>query len=397
MHSLRLLTLCWTHGLATDWDSISDPRYHVESSNEPEGECEDMQLTLHEIAQRVGAEIAGDPQVKIRGVNALEAARAGEVTFAEHERLAKDVRACSASAVVVPESFPHVPGKNLLRVVQPRPAFVRIMRLFQEQMRFPAGVHPRAVVSSSARLGKGVSVRECAVIREKVRIGRGSVVESGVHIGRGVEMGEDCWIGPNVVLMHGVRLGARVSIHGGSVIGGDGFGYVWAGDRYLKVPQLGIVEIEDDVEIGCNVCIDRATFGATHIRRGTKIDNQVQIGHNNSIGEDTIIVSQVGLSGSVTVGKHVTMAGQVGVTDHVRIGDGATVGGAAAVTKSVDAGSVVWGYPARPMQRILRELAAVSQLPKLVRKFRDFSNRVDALEKRLVSLERAGPDSGSGE
>lgn len=344
-----------------------------------------MKLTLRELGERLGGRIAGDPEVVIAGVNALEAAGEGEIGFAEKPGYAPQVGASNASAVVVGEDFPELPGRNLLRVARPRETFIQIVRLFHPEQTAPAGVHPSAVLADNVTLAEGVAIAECVVVREGARIGRNTVIESNSHVGRDVTIGEDCRIGPNVTLLHGVRVGNRIRIDPGTVIGREGFGYVWVGDRHLKVPQVGSVQIDDDVDVGCNCCVDRATFGVTRVRRGTKIDNQVQVGHNDDIGEDTIIVSQVGLSGSVKVGKRVILAGQVGTTDHIEIGDGAVVGGATAVTKDVKPGETVWGYPSRPMQKVLKELASLARLPGLMQQVRELKARLARLEERVGS------------
>ncbi len=220
-----------------------------------------------------------------------------------------------------------------------------------------------------------------AVIRDNVVIGADTVIESGCHIGKDVVIGKNCRIGPNVSIMADVVIGNNVLIHAGSVIGGEGFGYFWAGDKQQKVPQLGSVQIDDDVEIGCNTCIDRATFGVTRIRQGVKIDNLVQIAHNNDIGEHSIIVSHVGLSGSVTLGKRVTLAGQVGVADHITIGDGATAAARTGVSKDIQPGQVVWGAPNRPIKQVMREFASITRLPRLIEQVRQISARLNKLEK----------------
>ncbi len=347
-----------------------------------------MELSLHTIEQQIGGEIAGDPDAVISGVNALTEAVEGDITFAEKARYVDQVRTSPAAAIVVGEDFPDTPGKNLLRVAEPRTAFVQIMKLFYDEPDHPEGVHPSAVVADDAILAQGVSIGACAVVCASARIGRGTIVESGVHIGRGAEIGEDCRIGPNAALMHGVRLGNRVTVHGCAVIGGDGFGYVWAGDHHLKIPQMGTVQIDDDVEIGCNSCIDRATLSVTRVRRGTKIDNQVQVGHNSDVGEDVIIVGQAGLSGNVTVGNRAMIGGKAGVADHLTVAEGARIGGATAVSKDVGAGETVWGFPSRPHTRVLREMASLTRLPRLVRQFRDFAAGLRGLEERVTSLER---------
>ena len=326
----------------------------------------------------------------ITGVNALEAARAGELTFAEHDRQAPMVSASHASAILVSEQFPQVPGKILLRVKQPREAFARVMVLFQPPPAGPRGIHPSAVVSPDASLGEGVALGECVVVRDRATIGPGTVIESGVHIGADVSIGRDSYLGPNVVVMRGSRLGDRVVIHGGTVIGGDGFGFVWAGQGYAKVPQIGNVVIEDDVEIGCNVCVDRATLGSTIIRRGTKIDNLVQIAHNDVIGRDVIITGQVGFAGSVTVGDRAMFGGQSGVVDHITIGEGAKIGAASPVTKDVKAGETVWGFPARPVRRVKHEMASVALLPKWIQQLKDCLGELERLKGRVAALEGAG-------
>ncbi|MBI3319027.1 MAG: UDP-3-O-(3-hydroxymyristoyl)glucosamine N-acyltransferase [Candidatus Omnitrophica bacterium] len=333
-----------------------------------------MEYTLRMIATEVQGELAGDGEERISGINALETAQPGELSFAEHPKYLSQVRQTQASAVIVTKQFPALSGKNLLRVANPRQAFVKVMYLFQTTPD-SGGIHPSAVVSPRATLAGDVTVGECAVIRDEARIGRGTRIESGVHVGQRVVIGQDCFIGPNVVLMHGTRLGDRVRIHGGTVIGGDGFGYVWTDGRHMKIPQLGHVVIEDDVEIGCNVCVDRAMFGSTLIRRGTKIDNLVQIAHNDSIGEDVIMAGQVGLSGSVTVGNRVMFGGQSGVVDHVTIGDDARIGAATPVTKAVRSGQIVWGFPARPIQRVKRELASLALLPRLIQQVKALSRQ----------------------
>ncbi len=342
-----------------------------------------MEYTAQQLSQQLGGTLLGDGAARISGVNALEAAEPGQLTFAEHVKYATGVAQTRASAILVPPDFPETANRTLIRVANPRAAFLQVMYLFYVPPAATGIVHPSAVVSSEAVLAEGVTIQEAVIVRARARIGQGTVIESGVHVGEAVVIGRDCFIGPNVVLMYGVRLGDRVIIHGGTVIGGDGFGYVQAQGRHIKIPQVGSVVIEDDVEIGCNVCVDRATFGATIIKRGTKIDNLVQIAHNDVIGEDVIITGQVGLAGSVTVGNHVMFGGQSGVVDHITIGEGARIGAATPVTKDVKAGESVWGFPARPHQQVLKELASITKLPDLLRQMRAMRRRVEQLETQL--------------
>ena len=342
-----------------------------------------MAFPLSVISEQIGAELTGDRDVLITGVSGLEQAEAGQITFAEHDSYAALVERSPASAVVVPKQFPAIQRRNLLHVANPRAAFVKIMYLFNRRPQPPRGIHPSAVVSPKATLGEDVCIGEAVVIRDGAKIGKGTVIESGVHVAENVTVGQGCWLGPNVVLMHETRIGDRVAIHPGTVVGGDGFGYVWADGRHVKIPQLGNVIIEDDVELGCNVCVDRATFGSTIIRRGTKMDNLVQIGHNDIIGEHVIMAGQVGLAGSVTVGNRAMFGGKAGVVDHITIGDDAKVGAATPVTKDVPAGETVWGFPGRPAAKTKRELASLARLPDALREIRALRQEVDALRARL--------------
>lgn len=341
-----------------------------------------MQFTLKELQARLGGELEGDADGVITGVNGLDGASASQLSYAEKASMLAQVQGSPALAFLVPEDFPAVAGKTLLRLAAPKRQFIEVVRWFHPERLDGQGVHAHASVDPRAVLADDVTVAACAVVREGARIGSGTRIETGAHIGTDVVLGADCRIGPNVVLKHGVRLGDRVCIDAGTVIGGEGFGYLWDGERHLRIPQVGTVQIDDEVEIGCNCCIDRATFGITHIGRGAKIDNLVQIGHNNIIGEHSILVSQVGLSGSVTVGKGVILAGKVGVTDHTRIGDGVIAGGAAVITKDVAPAAKVMGAPARSMGRVLKELSAVGKLPELIPQIKRLIQRVDALEKR---------------
>ena len=328
------------------------------------------EYSVRAIQAHVGGTLTGDPDTIITGVNALELAGPGELSFAEDEKHFARIQRSRASAVIVPSSLPALAGPALLRIEHPRLTFVKVIYLFQRPAVSAPGVHRNAVVSPAAQIGEGVTIAECAVIRPRARIERGTVIESGVHIGEGVVIGEECLIGPNVVIRDGCVIGRRVIIHGGTVIGADGFGYVWTEGRHLKIPQLGNVIIEDDVELGANVCVDRATFGSTIIKRGTKIDNLVQIAHNDVIGEHVTMSGQVGLSGSVTVGNYAALGGKAGVVDHVTIGEAAQVGAASVVTKSVPPREVVWGFPARPIKETKQELAALAFLPALLKQLK---------------------------
>jgi len=326
--------------------------------------------SLRDIHAQIGGQLDGDPDMVIEGINALETAQPGQLTFADSDRLAAKIRTTRAAAAIVPMTFPAVPDRALIRVENPRVAFTKVMYLFQQRMPLQAGVDRHAVIAPDATLGEGMTIRACAVIHSRARIGRGTLIESGAHIGEGVTLGEECVIGPNVVIRYGCRIGHRVVIHAGTVIGADGFGYVWTEGRHVKIPQLGNVVIEDDVELGANVCVDRATLGSTIIKRGTKIDNLVQIAHNDVIGEHVTMSGQVGLAGSVTVGDRAVFGGQAGVADHLTIGNDARIGAGSGVIKDVPSGETVWWFPARPIKRIKEELASLAFLPDVIKELK---------------------------
>ena len=347
-----------------------------------------MEHTLATLAQRLNGHVIGDGSTRIRGVSTLDLAQAGELTFAEDARHLAQAMSSAASAVLVPSAVTRLEGKSGIRVAHPKLAFARLLEWFYPSSSPVSGVHPSAVIGADVRLSTSASIRAHAVIGDRASIGERTIVESGVHVGDEATIGDDCLLGPNVVIYDRTRIGHRVRIHGGSVIGGDGFGYVFHEGRHVKVPQVGHVIIEDDVEIGCNVCVDRATVGSTLIKQGTKIDNLVQIAHNNRIGSHVIITGQVGFSGSVHVGDYAVFGGKAGVVDHVTIGDRVQVGAASVVTKSIPSGAVVWGFPARSIQETKHEMASLGRLPALLKRAVAFAGRLRATEERLARLER---------
>ena len=347
-----------------------------------------MERTLRSIAELLNGQLIGDGSMLIQGINSVEAAQEGELTFAEDSRYLAKAMTTKASAVIVSSEVRDLGGRSGISVQNPKLAFALALDLFHPVASSMSGIHPSAVLGEHVQVGDQVSIRAHAVVGNDVSIGRGTTIESGVHIGDGVMMGEQCLVGPNVVLYRQTHIGHRVRIHGGSVIGGDGFGYVFHNGRHVKVPQVGNVVIEDDVEIGCNVCVDRATIGSTIIKRGTKIDNLVQIAHNDRIGEHVIITGHVGFSGSVTVGNYAVFGGKAGVVDHVTIGDRAQIGAASVVTKSVAPGEVVWGFPARPIREAKHQLAALTRLSSFLERVGSLIARLSGVEKRLEDLER---------
>ncbi|GAW86730.1 UDP-3-O-[3-hydroxymyristoyl] glucosamine N-acyltransferase [Bathymodiolus platifrons methanotrophic gill symbiont] len=348
-----------------------------------------MQMRLADIQQYVGGELVGDANTAVNAVNSLDLAEQGEISFAENDKYLAAAQTSQASILIVPKSFPELEGKSVLKVDKPKETFIGIMMMFDEsQVKF-SGIHASAVIAEKdVILGPNVAVAAQVSIQENVSIGANTSIDASTYIAHDVVIGEHCKIGPNVSILSQVTLGHNVTIHAGTVIGGDGFGYFWDGQQQKKVPQLGGVIIEDNVEIGCNVCVDRATFGMTRIRKGTKIDNLVQIAHNNDIGEHCIIVSHVGLSGSVTLGKRVTLAGQVGIADHITMGDGSTAAARTGISKDVQANQVVWGAPNRPIKQVMREMASIPKLPALLGQVKNILKRLTEVEQKLSRLDK---------
>ena len=325
--------------------------------------------------------------LRLSGVNTLQLAGETDLCFAQTLAQVDEVSASRAGAVIVPEGFPPLGGIVLVPVLDPRSAFFRVAQLFAPASGMQ-GIHPSAVIEPGATLGREVTVGACAVIASGCVIGDRCSIGPGSCLGPGVVLGTDCVIGANATLLRDSALGDRCIIQSGTVIGGDGFGYAWDGTRHRKIPQLGRVVIEDDVEIGCNCCVDRATLGETRIRAGAKIDNLVQVAHNTDIGRHVILVSQAGVAGSSSIGDGAVIAGQVAISDHIRVGAGARIGGQSGVTKDVPAGASLFGTPARPLKDGLRALAALGQLPGLLKKLDRQAKDLAALRERFETLER---------
>lgn len=341
-----------------------------------------MEIPLKELAEIVGGEVAGDDSVLIKSVAGIREAQPGDITFLADPRYEKFLETTRASAVIVPPGTPGQ-GRPLVLSENPYLSFIKAVKYFvPERNGHSSGIHPTAVVAESAVLGSGVSLGANVVLEEGVRVGEGSVILAGTYVGRRTGIGTGCLIYPNVTIREDSVIGDRVIVHCGAVIGSDGFGYARDGEVYLKIPQIGNVVIEDDVEVGANVTIDRAATGSTTVRRGTKIDNLAMIAHNVIIGENSIVVAQVGIGGSTEIGKGVNLAGQAGVAGHIKIGDGAVIAAQAGVTKSVKAGKCVSGYPAREHNIARKIYASLQKLPELIKKVADLSERVKKLEEK---------------
>jgi UDP-3-O-[3-hydroxymyristoyl] glucosamine N-acyltransferase len=342
-----------------------------------------MQITLKELAGIVGGEVSGDGSVMIDGVAGIKEARPGDVTFLASPRYEKFMTTTQASAVIAP---PGTPGhdKPLVLSANPYLSFVKAVEFFvPNKNNYPRVVHPTAVVDDTAVLGSGVGIGACAVIEAGATIGNGTIILAGTFIGRDTDIGENCLVYPNVTIREEVKIGSRVIIHSGAVVGSDGFGFAKDGEVYRKIPQIGNVVIEDDVEIGANVTIDRATTGTTYVGKGTKVDNLVQIAHNVVIHENCILVAQVGIGGTTEIGKGATLAGQAGAAGHIKIGDGAVVAAQAGVMKSVPANTMVSGYPAREHNQAKKIYASFQKLPDLIKRVADLAERLARLEERL--------------
>ncbi|WP_296809943.1 UDP-3-O-(3-hydroxymyristoyl)glucosamine N-acyltransferase [Thiocapsa sp.] len=344
-----------------------------------------MTLSIQDLYDRLQLVLENPDDGEINGVNTLEQAGSRDLCFAEHASQADAVASSAAALVLVGEGFPDVVGKRLLRVAEPRSLFFEIAVWFAPATE-SQGIHPSASVHPTADLGKDVELGPGVVVDADARIGSGSRIGAGSYLGTGVQVGTDCAIGVNVSILRDSTLGDRCVLHPGVRIGGDGFGFRWDGTAHRKIPQLGRVVIEDDVEIGCNSCVDRATLGMTRIGRGTKIDNLVQVAHNVDIGPHSILVSQSGVAGSSKLGQGVVVAGQVAISDHVTVGDGARIGGQAGVVKDVPAGVAVFGTPARPVKQALRESAALIRLPALLKQVERQQQTIDRLERCLADL-----------
>lgn len=342
---------------------------------------------LRDLAEYVGGRIIGDDSVKISRVSPIEEAGTGDITFLANPRYARFISASKASAIIVaPQlvaSERAQTGQGFLEVAQPYVAFAKILQLFAPGAEYRREIAPSAHIDPTAKLGHDVSAYPNVYIGKSVLIGDRSVLLPGVFLGDRVEIGNDCVLHPNVVVRDGCRLGNRVILHAGVVIGSDGFGYAGSGEHRIKIPQVGIVEVEDDVEIGANTTIDRATLGRTLIGRGAKIDNLVQIAHNVTVGANSVIAAQAGIAGSTKLGKNVTLAGQVGVVNHIEIGDGAIIGPQSGVPQSVPAGALLsGGIGVAPHHEWLKVMTLLPQLPKLWTLVRRLEKQVAQLANR---------------
>jgi UDP-3-O-[3-hydroxymyristoyl] glucosamine N-acyltransferase len=342
-----------------------------------------MPFTAAEIARQLQGEVLGDGAVVLKGFAPADRAQSGDLTFAENENYFARAEQSAASAIIAPSAFTST-KKTVIRVADARIAFARVLPLFFPEPTFAPGIHPSAVIAKSAKIDPSAHIGPQCVVGKNACIGARSVLQGLNFIGTGCQVGEDVNLFPNVTLYAHTEIGNRVRIHAGTVIGSDGFGYVRDGESHRKVPQIGNVIIRDDVEIGSNVSVDRGALGPTIIGAGTKIDNLVQVGHNVSIGEHSLIVAQVGIAGSSKLGNYVILGGQVGVAGHLKLGNKVSVAAQSGVMHAIPDGEKWMGSPAQPDRQTKRQMIAIQHLPDLLR-------RVADLERKL-GLKNGGAD-----
>ncbi len=339
-------------------------------------------MRVRELAEFLGAVFEGDGEKELAEAAPLESAGESSLAFAAGRKGLAQAESSSAGCLIVPPDWPNPGSRTVIRAADPRAAFARSVRIFHPEPAAEQGVHPTAVVAADAVLGPDVSVGPLASIGAGSRIGAGTSVGAGCILGRRVTLGEGCRLHAGVTIYDDVEVGNRVILHSGCVLGADGFGFVMAGGRYQKFPQVGRVSIGDDVEIGANSCVDRAALGVTSIGEGTKLDNMVHVAHNCRIGRHVVVAAQTGFSGGVEVGDYAVIGGQVGIGDKARIESRAVLGSGCGIltSKIVRAGDVVWGTPARPLKEYLEMLANLARLPKLREEVARLKHRLEALE-----------------
>lgn len=348
-------------------------------------------MNLAELADYLGGRVTGDPEITITGMGTLDHAVEGQITFLANPKYASKVGTTKASAIVLSPAA-NACGRSGILVDNPHLAFARLLTLFTSRKRIARGVMAGARVGDDVVMGEEVTIHPGAYVGDRVRLGDRVTIHPNVTLYEGVVIGDDVTLHSSVSVREGCRIGNRVIVHNGAVIGGDGFSYTPDGEEWFKIPQIGVVVIEDDVEIGANCTIDRAALDVTRIGRGTKIDNLVQIAHNCQIGPNCIIVAQTGLAGSVALGERVTLGGQTGIADHVTVGDDVTVSGQSGVFNNVEACAVLSGTPAIPHKLRLKSAAVIPRLPEM-------RKQLIELEKRMAKVEeRSGrPDASRAE
>lgn len=341
-----------------------------------------MKQTVQEIAAYVGGVVHGDANALIERVQGIDEAGVGDLTFVANRKYRSRLKTTLATAILVSPGTEE-PSRTLIVVADPYVAFGQVLALFHPREPERPGIHERAFVDRDARVSTEATVHPGATVSRSAEIAAGAVLHPGVYVGPEAVIGEKSVLHPNVVVYDHCLIGKRVILHAGVVVGSDGFGFARPGWENVKIPQVGIVQIDDDVEIGANTAVDRGTLGRTWIRKGAKIDNLVQIAHNVVIGENAIVVSQAGISGSTTVGRGVMIGGQAGLVGHIRVGDHAMVAARAGIHKDVPAATIVAGAPHMPHREWLRLSATIPKLPAMRQQLLELARKLEALEKKL--------------
>ncbi|MCF7809580.1 UDP-3-O-(3-hydroxymyristoyl)glucosamine N-acyltransferase [bacterium] len=343
-------------------------------------------ITTGDLAERLSCDIEGDQFLMLKGIATIEEAEPDQLTFLANPRYRKQLTSCRAGAIIISSDMEASPDIVKIISKEPYKDFRRALEIFYPVVDadIPAGINPGTQIHKTAIVGGNARIGAFVGISAGVTIGENCTIYNGAYIGQNVEIGSGCIIGFNAVIRSDIQLGNRVTIGDGTIVGFDGFGYTPDQGEYFKIPQVGTVVIEDDVEIGANCCIDRASIGVTRIGRGSKLDNLIQVAHGVKIGTNTVIAAQTGISGSTTIGSGVIMGGQVGVAGHIKVGDGMIVGAQSGVTKSVDIKGVISGYPARQHSVSLRRDASISQITKLMKRISELEAKVEGL---LMELE----------
>lgn len=341
-----------------------------------------MQFKARDVALFIGGELVGDGDKPISGINGAKEASQTDLAFILEDKFEKLIDVSNAACLIIPKSLKGTYKKTVIKVDEPGAAFTKIINFaLPNRIPHPTGVHRTAVVAKGARLGPGVALGAYVVVEDGAELGDKTVIYPFCYIGKNSKIGRSCILYPNVTIRESISIGDRVSIHPGSVIGADGFGYLpQKNGTHAKIPQLGTVVIEDDVEIGACVTIDRARFDKTVIGKGSKIDNLVQVAHNVTLGPNCILAAQTGISGSTELGRNVILGGQVGVADHLKLGDYVMAGAKSGISKSFPANTTLFWYPAKPVEKARNIIASVGLLPKLY-------ERVKALEAKIKELE----------
>ncbi|MBI2252524.1 MAG: UDP-3-O-(3-hydroxymyristoyl)glucosamine N-acyltransferase [Armatimonadetes bacterium] len=339
-----------------------------------------MKIRLKDLAKILDGELVGTDEL-IYGVASYKDAAPGQITWAEEEKKILQAEKSKASAVIVPITA-NFNLKPLIKVIHPKISFAKTLKIFAPQLNLN-GVHATCIKGEKVELGKNIYLGPYVILGNRVKIKDRVKILGQVYIGDDCIIDKDTLIYPQVTILDRVKIGSKVIIHSGVVIGSDGFGFIKEGEKHLKIPQIGNVEIQDEVELGANVCIDRATCGTTMVKKGTKIDNLVHIAHNVEIGENCIIIALSGLGGSAIVGDRVILAGQVGISPHIKIGNDSTIMGKAGVTKEIPPKSIVSGFPARSHNKHFKIEACLNNLPELIKQFREFQKKINSIEEKI--------------